>query len=340
MTRFAFLLLLPLLGGCSTVSYYSQAIGGHLSLLGDTRPVAEVLADEATDAALAERLRLAQRILDFAYGEMALPDNGSYRDYVDVEQRFVVWNVIAAPRYSVEARTWCYLFVGCVAYRGYFDEQDARDLADELREQEWDVALAGAAAYSTLGWMDDPLLSTMINRRESGLVAVLIHELAHQRVYIKDRTCIAESFASAVAAEGVRRWFAARGDPGAYENYLRDRDLRRAFNRLLLQTRRRLAEFYAGAGGPDELASGKRAIFDRLRQDYRRFAEASGDDRFDRWMARDLNNAHLAQVAAYYSLEPLFSDMIAGAGGDMALFYGQVEELGESPDGLPDCDTG
>ena len=339
MTRFAFLLLLPLATGCSTISYYSQAIGGHLSLLGDSRPVAEVLADEETPGELRRRLELARRVLDFAHGEMALPDNGGYRDYVDVERRFVVWNVTAAPRYSVDARTWCYPITGCVGYRGYFDEQDARRYAEKLEARDWDVAIAGVAAYSTLGWFDDPLLSTMLYSKESRLVEVIHHELAHQQFFAAGRTCLNESFASAVALEGVRRWYAGKGDRQAFEGYLRDRDLRRAFNRLLLDARRRLADLYGGTEDAEALAAGKREEFARLRREYEEFALAEGDRRYDNWMARDLNNAHLAQIAAYYQLEPLISDMIAEQGGDMAQFYRHMEQFEKSPEKLGDCNA-
>ena len=339
MIRFVFLLLLslPFLAGCSTVAYYSQAVGGHLSLLSGSRPVDEVLADDATGDTLAERLRLARRALTFAHGEMALPDNGSYRKYADVGDRAVTWSVVAAGRYSVAPKVWCYPFAGCVSYRGYFDRDDAVRHARKMRKKGWDVAVVGAAAYSTLGWFDDPLLSTMLARGESRIVEVLVHELAHQRFYIKGQTCINESFATAVASEGVRRWFAAKRDDAAYAAYLNDRRLRRGFNALLLETRLRLAEHYAAGGGEAAKAAGKKEIFAAMQADYRRFRDEAGDDRYDAWMAQDLNNAHLAQVATYRRLEPMFAGMIADAGGEMARFYEHVEGLRKKPGALPDC---
>lgn len=335
------LLALPLLaGGCSTVSYYAQAIGGHLSLLADRRPVEDVLADPDTGAELADRLRLAQQVLEFAHGEMALPDKGSYRHYVDLRRPFATWNVVAAETYSVEARRWCYPIAGCLGYRGYFDERDAERYAEKLRREGWDVAVGGALAYSTLGWMKDPLLSTMLEQPESRVVSVIVHELAHQRFYIKGRTCINESFASAVAAEGVRRWYAAKGDRAAFETYQRDRRLRRAFHALLLRTRGRLAALYAATEDEAALAAGKRELFESLQREYRQFAAEHNDHRYDRWMAQELNNAHLAQIAAYYGLESRFADMIAERGGDMARFYRDLEPFRRDPDRLGDCRPG
>lgn len=334
---FAVLLLTPLLlGGCSTLSYYGQAVGGHLSMVSGKRPVADVLADPETDPALADRLRLAQRVLDFARDEMALPDNGSYRHYVALDRPYVTWNVVAAGKYSIRPKLWCYPVAGCVSYRGYFDREDAIRHARKLRDEGWDVAVGGALAYSTLGWMDDPLLSTMLDRTESDMVDVILHELAHQRFYLKDRTCINESFASAVAAEGVRRWYAAKGEPEAFEAYLADRRLERDFLALLLRYRGRLAELYDGRADEAELAAGKAALFEAMQGDYRAFAAAENDRRFDAWMARELNNAHLAQIAAYHALEPEFAAMIA-AEGDMARFYDGLERFRNDPDELGDC---
>ena len=333
----ACLLVLTLLNGCASLSYYSQAVRGHLALLADSRPVDTVLADDSTDREVAGRLALSQQILDFAHDEMALPDNGSYRHYVDVKRPYVVWTVIAAGEFSVDAKVWCYLFAGCAGYRGYFAEQAARREAEALRQKGWDVTVSGAAAYSTLGWLDDPLLSTMLYREDSHLVETIVHELAHQRFYVKGQTCLNESFATAVAIEGVRRWFATKGDSEAFQAYLRDRDLDRAFDGLLLRTRDRLAALYARDIGPEEMRRGKQDIFAGLKHDYARFAEDNADHRYDRWMARDLNNAHMAHVAAYHQLEPEFTAMIAERGGDMARFYADLDRFGKNLPFAGDC---
>ncbi|MBD3609680.1 MAG: aminopeptidase, partial [Gammaproteobacteria bacterium] len=265
----------------------------------------------------------------FVRQHMGLPDNGSYHDYVEVKRPYVVWNVIAAEPYSVKAKTWCYPIAGCVSYRGYYDKADARAYASELKQQGLDVAISGASAYSTLGWMDDPLLSTMLNRSEARLVEVIIHELAHQRFYLADQTQINESFASAVALEGVRRWYQQKGDDAAYQEFLQARQLRREFNQLLLATRQELASHYAQVMDSTKRQQGKERIFSRLQDEYQQFSKRHGDHRYDRWMSQGLNNAHLAQVAAYNQLEPLFTKMIRQADGDMQAFYRQLEAMSE-----------
>ena len=115
------LVVVVLSTGCSTVGYYARSVGGHLAILGSARPVADWLADPQTPPALKERLALSQRIRDFAVTELGEPDNASYRRYADLKRPAAVWNVVAAPELSVTLQTWCFVVVGCVGYRGYYD---------------------------------------------------------------------------------------------------------------------------------------------------------------------------------------------------------------------------
>ena len=184
------LLLALLLAGCESVSYYGQAVGGHLGLMAGARPIAELLEDPRTPPGLRARLEVAQRIRDFAVRELALPDNRSYRSYADLGRTFAVWNVVAAPALSVEPLPQCFPFAGCVAYRGFYSESRAQRHADRLAEAGNDVFVGGVLAYSTLGWFDDPLLSTFIHDADWLLARLLFHELAHQVAYAKGDTTL------------------------------------------------------------------------------------------------------------------------------------------------------
>ena len=200
--------------GCSTLAYYGQAVHGHLDLIGRARPVAEVLAEPDTPAALRERLQLTQALRDFAVTELALPDNRSYRRYADLQRDAAVWNVVATPELSLTLQTWCFAVMGCVGYRGYYDRAGADALAAGLRAQGLEVQVYGVPAYSTLGWTDwlggDPLLNTFIRWPEGDLARLLFHELAHQVAYAADDTTFNESYATAVERLGGQRWLAER----------------------------------------------------------------------------------------------------------------------------------
>ncbi|MEM7355613.1 MAG: aminopeptidase, partial [Acidobacteriota bacterium] len=197
------LLALLLLTSCSNLGYYGQAAWGQTKILLGRRSIDRLAADPKTPQALREKLQTVQAIRRFAARELLLPADGSYRTYVELpasaaggRRTAVVWNVVVAPELSIEPLTWCFPVAGCVAYRGYFSEARARRFADRLQRQGYDVAVAGAAAYSTLGWFEDPVLSTVIDYSDVDLAGLLFHELAHQLLYVQDDTRFNESFAT------------------------------------------------------------------------------------------------------------------------------------------------
>jgi len=251
------LLLATGLSGCSSLGHWSQALGGHLAVLGAARPVDDWLADPATPPALAERLRLARQMRAFASVRLALPDNASYRRYADLHRPAVVWNLVAAPEFGFALKTWCYPVMGCAGYRGYFERDAARAEGERLLAEGWEVQVLGVPAYSTLGWSSwlggDPLLNTFIDHAEGELAGLIFHELAHQRVYVADDTGFNEAYASAVELLGARAWLTDK--PAALAAFEAGRARRLAFVTLARTTRERLATLYAATNRRQPSAS-------------------------------------------------------------------------------------
>ena len=302
-----------LVAGCESLSYYSQAIGGHLKVLAKARPVEQWLADPATDPQLRARLQTAQRIREFAIKRLALPDNG-YASYAALDRPYVVWNVFAAPEFSVEPKKECFPFAGCVSYRGFYSEEAAQRHAAKLREAGLDVYIGGVPAYSTLGWSDDPLLSTFIGYGDAQLARLLFHELAHQVAYAKDDTTFNESFAVAVEEEGVRRWLEAEGRSGELAAFRAQQARKREYAARVAAARERLAALYARNLPPEAMRERKRAEFARLRADFP-------------GMPAEPNNALLASIAVYTELVPAFEQLLAEERGDLEKFYRRVKTL-------------
>ncbi len=316
-----------LLGGCS-LGYYWQAASGQMELLRRRMPVSELLADPSTDPQLRVRLQQVQQMLDFAHAELQLPDNGSYRLYADIDRPYVVWNVFAAPELSLQLRRWCYPVAGCVAYRGYFRQQAARDLADRLSREGNDVLVGGVPAYSTLGRFRDPLLNTMLELSPSRLAGLLFHELAHQRVYLRGDTAFSESFAVVVEQEGVERWLALHGDERQRElEHLRVR--RRSQVQALLESARlRLRAIYAANMDVASKRRLKADTFDSLRAGYQQLrSDWSAPPFFDAWFGEDLNNASLGALATYEEYLPAFRALLDANDGDFGRFFEQVDAL-------------
>lgn len=328
-----------LLGGCTTVGFYTQAVQGHLGLLARSRAIEDVVADPATPADLKERLARVLRIRDFASRELALPDNGSYRTYADLGRSAVVWNVFAAPEFSVEAKQWCFPIAGCVGYRGYFDRAAADRFAERAQHEEGLQTWVGPVpAYSTLGWFDDPVLNTFVRWPEAELARLIFHELAHQRVYVPGDTAFNESYAVAVELEGVRRWMKAVGDPAAGAAYARTLARREAFFGMLLAHRERLAALFRQPIDVAAKRAGRTALDARLRIEYADFRQAwsppaTADrpavpfDGFDRWFGDGPNNAQLVSVALYNQHVPAFQRLLQEAGHDMLRFHEAVAVL-------------
>jgi predicted aminopeptidase len=313
--------------------YLVQAAAGQADVLARSEPIEQVVADETTPPRVRERLELVQEARAFGVGELALPDARSFRSYADLGRPYAVWNVVAAPEYSVEPRLWCFPVAGCVAYRGYFSESGARAAAAGLARDGDDVSVGGVATYSTLGHLPDPVFNTMLDWSEARLVGTVFHELAHERLYVAGDSEFNEAFASVVEAEGVQRWFAARGDAAGLARYRASLGREAEFAALLRAARERLAQLYASAQPGPELWIAKQREFGRLKFEYALLRTRWGDYAgYDGWFARPLNNAHLAAVATYHDCVPGLQRELSAA-GSLPGFYARAEELGRLPAG-------
>jgi predicted aminopeptidase len=281
---------------------------------------------------LRERLGRVLVMRDFAVRELALPDNGSYRSYADLDRPFVLWNVFATPAFSVQPEESCFPFAGCVAYRGFYSEAAARRYADDLRRRGLDVFVGGVPAYSTLGYFDDPVLNTFVRAPEPEVARLIFHELAHQVVYAKGDTVFNESFATAIEEEGVSRWLDREGDGAQREAWRSYQSRRASFVMLVARYRERLAAYYSAPGfaalDDAQKRAGKAQIFADMRTDYEALKRSwGGFAGYDRYFSQELNNAVLSVVAAYTQWVPAFKALLAQSGNDLPVFYRRVKTL-------------
>jgi predicted aminopeptidase len=322
-----------LLAGCSavdTVDFYWQGAAGQMDLLARARPIPEVI--EGGDRALATRLGRVREIRAFASQELGLPDNGSYTRYTDLGRQFVLWNVFAAPSLSLKPLQWCFPVAGCVNYRGYFSEEAARAEAVRLRANGDDVHVSGVPAYSTLGYFDDPVLSSFVRWPETEVARLIFHELAHQLLYVKDDSLFNESFATTVEEVGVARWLAAHPNPVLEAQAARNEKLREAFRRIVRTARDRLTTIYASNASDEEKQKEKAEAFAAMKADYERVkAGEPGLAGYDRWFAQEPNNASLAAIAIYTDRVPAFRVLLAESGNDLPRFYERVRALAALP---------
>jgi predicted aminopeptidase len=333
-------LLLPV-AGCQSLGYYAHVTRGQLQLLSARQPVDRVLRDLADTpgepaARLAGQIERSQTVLDFAEGTLGLPVGRRYRTYVDLGRPYVVWNVFAAPEFSLEPHRWCYPVAGCAPYRGYFSAAAAARESARLAAGGMDVHIGGVAAYSTLGWFADPLLSSFIGWPEPDLAELLIHELAHGKLWVPGDVPFNESYATFVGKHGAAGMRGAAGMKGAAawrsetDDSSRDPDAWRRLVGLLAQTRAQLAIVYQGADDPATRRARKATVIAATQACYAAHRGRLGGGRYDGLVA-GLNNALLASISAYEDLVPAFARLFETAAGDWKTFHAAVGEVAALP---------
>ncbi len=325
MSRYFLLLLLCVpLTGC----YYMQAASGQWEVMRKREPIVEVIEDPDTSPDLVARLRLLNEARDFSVEVLGLPDNKSYRTYADLERDYVVWNVFAAPEFSLTPKQWCFPVAGCVSYRGYFSKDDATGESKRLSDDGFDVAVGGVAAYSTLGNFNDPILNTMMRWDDTDLVAVLFHELAHQVVYVKDDSAFNESFATAVEEIGVKRWLESRGEEKRMANYIAGRELQQSLLQLVAVARADLDTVYASDVEVLQKRKLKRERLKTLSEEVAAELQQSGRDGSG-WLSGELNNARLISMTLYEGRLPSFRALYLKCEKNLQCFYTEANKLAE-----------
>jgi predicted aminopeptidase len=330
---------------CEPISYYAQLANGQWSMLRQRESIETLINNKETDTRLVQRLVLIQQIRQFATEQLALPDNNSYQYFADLQRPFAVWNVFAAPAFSTTAKKWCFPIAGCVSYRGYFSEQEARSYAAQLSAQGYDTYVGGVAAYSTLGWFADPVLNTFLYRDDIRLAGLIFHELAHQKLYLSGDTMFNESFATAVEIEGIKRWVAYQAgnsdadDRDVFTDYEQQQKMREDFVQLILHARIQLEQLYNSGAAEDMMRLEKQRIIKRLVTiDYQDFKlKWAGDNRYDHWMNVNvdpnlnnnavLNNAKLSTIASYHQWLPAFQVLYQQCEKSLACFYHRAKQL-------------
>ena len=325
------LLLCVLLSSCQ--SYYGQAIKGQSEILRARVPLDKKIQDPNTDPKLRSKLQLAQSALNFAQSHMYLPANKRYQSYADIGRDTVVWSIVATPEFSLNPKTWCYPVVGCAAYRGFFKQNLAQIEADKLKQQGYDVMIGEVGAYSTLGWFNDPILNTFVERDDAMMIALIFHELAHVEFYLKGDTAFNEGFASAVEELGLADYLNKRQvDSTAIIAQLElQRSAEQNFKAIVAKLEAQLRQLYLEPLSKQEKRAQKTAFFQAAQQDYLNKRDLFHGYSYDRWFTDNLNNAKVASVSMYSDHVDAFKELFIRSKNNYPQFYANVRFLAKKP---------
>ena len=315
------------------VRYVSRAGFEEIRILQNREPIADLVADRTTDPAVRHALRLVLESRDYA-ASLGLEAKQTYTTYTDVGRDTLLLVLQAAPRDCICPYTWNYPIVGRIPYKGFFDTGAARREADRLAALGYDVYLRPSAAFSTLGWFNDPLLSTAVSRDSVELAATVFHEIAHNTLYVKSATPFNESFAQFVGYRSAESFFAARADSA---------NAQQAANRL--HDEMVLGEFYAELiGRLDSLYAGKpdSAALEAGRAEAGTWARAQlmgpvgqrlRSYRLGNLPERPINNARLIGATLYRTNLELFDAWFDRHGRDVRESVGGLKDLVRGAEG-------
>lgn len=209
----AVIVLLAITTGLTPMGcYISRAAYEEAKILSRRKPIAKLVADSTTERATREKLALVLQARDFARDSLGLKTGKSFTSYAKLDRDTLVLVLSAAYKDRLERRTWWFPVVGRFPYKGFFNFGKAKKTAEQMRKEGFDVTLGASSAFSTLGWFNDPLVSTTLAGDSITLVNTVIHELLHNTFFAKGKVPFNESFASFVGGRGAEAFFRTRGD--------------------------------------------------------------------------------------------------------------------------------
>ncbi len=326
------LIITALCSGCSSIKYYAHMLGGQIEISTSAKPIPEIINNLDNDKKLRAKLQLIQAAKHFAFTKLDLPQNDSYSEYADLGRQYVLWNVTAAPQLSLTPYKSCFPIIGCMNYRGFFSKESADEFAQELKSEGYDVYVAGVAAFSSLGWFNDPVLNTMIHWPDTRLAGLIFHELTHQKIYINNDTSFNESLAVTVEIEGIKLWLKQQGKTEDLQTFIKQRQRHQQFLNIVFQARNKLNFLYLAPLSDIDKTLQKDLIFAKLLNNYQKLKQSwNGYSGYDRWFNEDLNNAKLALLATYSQYVPALTELLQQKNYNFTDFFTVAEKIAKLP---------
>jgi predicted aminopeptidase len=312
----------------------------HLGLLTSTESIDDVLKSDKLTEVQKNKIRLTQEAKQFAYDKLQLKRSDNYSKFVDLKRRYVTYNVTATEKWKFEPYLWNFPIIGKAPYKGFYNEDRAKEEASEMRKKDYDTNIRGVSAYSTLGYMNDPLLSSMLNYSDYNLANTIIHELTHTTIFIKDNINFNERLAVFVANKGTEMFYLEREGPDSptLKQVRLENDDDKLFSEFITGEINSLKQWYTDFDHSKNLPPAEK---EALRQERLNQISVNFDNQlkpklksksYDRIFSRQLNNADLIDYNTYMKSLDVFETVYLKTGSNIPAFLEKCKELNKVDD--------
>lgn len=302
MLRILFLLSITHTLTACHIGYIVKSAYHQARMLRSGVEIEKVLNNPEVDQKIKDKLRLAQEAKIFAETHLQLEETDNYSSYVQLNRPYVTYVVSAAPKNELKYYKWYFPIVGHVPYKGYFIEADANEEAEDLEEQNYDVFVRGVSAFSTLGWFEDPVLSSMLRYSDYDLVNTIIHETVHATLYISDNANFNERLATYLGDLGTELFYKQKGEDGkkVLENVKKDNHDQRVFSEFISRQIKQLERWYQENKSNPNLLEHREQQFAQIKKHFKtETLPKMQSSRYNKFAEIELNNAKLLGYKLY-----------------------------------------
>jgi predicted aminopeptidase len=335
LRHFFLAVTLVVLSGCTNLAYFSKLGWYQGAISSRSLPVQEVLEDRQVDDGAKEKIRFVQEVKRYGEERLGLQRTKSYSKFVEVKGP-VLHVVTACDKDRLQLQTWDFPIVGKVTYKGFFTREDAEKEGEALEAKGYDICVQPAGAYSTLGWLKDPIFSSMLKWSDPNLANLILHEMTHSTVYLKDRTDFNEQVATFIGNQGTINFLEERYGSGSEKvaEAIQTQKDEALFSSWINRTCERLSGLYAQEISRDEKMRRREEIFQTAKQDFRAMEDQFKTGWYKGFERRDLNNAVLLAHRRYFHRLELLERLYGELGHDlrkMVRFLKEIRPSGEDP---------
>lgn len=338
--KIVFISLFFIMGSGCQLGYLISSGYDHMAMLSGRVPIKQALESEMLNVEQKQKIKISQEARTFSFSELGLKKSDNYSHFVQLDRPYITYAVMAAYKWKFKPFLWDFPFIGKAPYKGYYNEKSAKAEAEEMKNKDFDVYVRGVSAYSTLGKLNDPLLSSMLAYKEHDLVNTVIHELVHSTLFIKDNIDFNERLAVFVAAKGTEIFYAQReGANSATLQLIKDENEDdRLFSEFITAELDQLTKWYENfvpekSLSADQLENRRQQRFSEIRINFKqKLKEKLKTKSYLRFAEGEFNNARLSNYHTYMKDLNDFEKVYIKSGSNISTFLKRCEFLNDVDD--------